>query len=173
MSPVTPFLAVPAAEIAAFALVAVAVGFWPALLAVLILSAAGALLLRRLGVAALRRGQLQLEQGQFTADEIVQGLWMAAAGVLLVLPGFVSGLAGLALFVPPLRRTLGRWLVGRYRVHAVGDVFARRPRDPIQTNPPIDRERTSEPPTVLHPGPVIDVEFEDIPPGPQPPGAPR
>lgn len=167
MAPLTPFLVVPAVEIAVFVLVAATIGFWPALLLALAISMIGALVLRALGVATLRRAQLQLEQGQFTADEIVSGLWLAAAGVLMLLPGFVSGLLGLTLFLPTARRALGRWLVGRYRAHAVGGGFSGAARGPIPTSPPIAHEhRAPSPPPVPEPGPVIDVEFEDIPPEP-------
>jgi len=174
MAPLTAFLAYPAMEIAVFVLVAGVMGFWPALLLLLAISGVGALVLRALGVATLRRARLQLEQGQFTPDEIVSGLWLAAAGVLLLLPGFISGLIGLTLFLPPARRAVGHWLVGRYRAHAAGAVFSQARRGPIPTNPPIDHGRPAPvPPAVPEPGPVIDVEFEDLPPEPRGPRPPK
>ncbi len=163
MAPQTPFLTLLLLEIAVFILVAGLGGFWLALGLILALSLAGVFVLRSLGMTVLRRAQLQLEQGQITPAEIVTGLWLAAAGLLMLVPGFITSLLGLALFIPLLRRGLGIWVVNRYRAHLVRPAFNQQS---LQATEPIPGASHHATPSMLEPGPVIDVEFEDIPAAP-------
>jgi UPF0716 protein FxsA len=96
-------LLLPAAEIAAFIVVAAQIGIGRALLLVLAACLAGLVILRRAGSvqidkvrrAAAERSPIALE----SAD-----LLLVLAGILLLVPGFVTDLAAVALLVPPLRR---------------------------------------------------------------------
>ena len=100
-------LAWPVAEIVAFIFVAAFVGFSTALVLLILVSFAGLLVLRQVGgdaLARLRKAAGNAEIGTVTLD----GTRMAAglAGILLVIPGFVTGLLG-AMVVFPVSR---RWL---------------------------------------------------------------
>ncbi|MEI7608048.1 MAG: FxsA family protein [Rhodospirillaceae bacterium] len=160
----TPFLLIFVAELVVFGLLCDAIGFWPTLLALIATSAAGALLLRAQGVTTLTRIQLMLEQGQSPVLEIVEALWLAAAGLLLLVPGFLTTLAALTLLLPITRRLVGVWLIGRYRAYAGGPIYVHAGFE------------SAEPPPAAPPSPVgtiagttttvIDVEFEDLPPKP-------
>ncbi len=101
-------LLVPVAEVITFLLVAWAIGFLPALALTVLTSLAGCLVLRHAG-----RGQLSRLRGTVdragTASFAASGagLMVALSGILLLLPGFITDLAGALLLVPQVRRRLG------------------------------------------------------------------
>ncbi|CAK0764928.1 Exlusion protein FxsA [uncultured Gammaproteobacteria bacterium] len=105
------FVVIPLIEIAVFAMVGQMLGLWPTLALALGLGAFGAMLLRRQGLATMRRMMAKMEHGNAAFGEVIEGIWLVLAGLLLLTPGFVTDLVGLLLFVPVIRRRLGRWLV--------------------------------------------------------------
>lgn len=94
-------LALLAAEIAAFVLVASAIGVGSALLLLLVTSVAGAILLRRTGRKQWIRVSEAMNRGGMAAIEL-KGADVAAwiAGILLVVPGFITSILGLLLLLP-------------------------------------------------------------------------
>ena len=160
MALLTPFLLIPVVELTVFILVCLLVGFWTAALLVLAGSITGVLLLRFHGAATLRRAQRQVDRQQ--ADgRLFHGLWLAAAGLLLLIPGFVTDLLALALLLPPLRRALARPLFGRLQAWNAR-MAATRPRATPSDTPTTPSSGSPG----LPPGPIIDVAFEDLPPNP-------
>jgi UPF0716 protein FxsA len=106
-------LLLPAAEVGAFLLVVWAVGFAAAIALMVLTSLAGGLVLRRAGrrrIAGMRRAMRQGGAARGAAEG--NGLLFALGGILLVLPGFITDLAGAALLVRPIRRRLGA-IIGR------------------------------------------------------------
>jgi UPF0716 protein FxsA len=101
-------LLLPLAELVAFALVAWTIGLPAALGLMLLTSLAGALVLRRAG-----RGRMAGLRAALGRHEGIQGAtggagpWLALGGILLLLPGFITDLAGACLLVGPVRRWLG------------------------------------------------------------------
>jgi UPF0716 protein FxsA len=113
-------LLLPAAEFLVFLLVAWAIGFWTALGLMLLTSLAGVFVLRRInrgGFTAFRRVLRDREVAATTMQG--GGLLVAFAGILLVLPGFITDLLGAGLLVPPLRRRFGA---------ALGRAIRRKPQ---------------------------------------------
>lgn len=106
-------IAAPLAEVAGFVLVGRAIGLWPTLGLVVLSAAAGLLLMRAEGIRALSRAMAALEAGRPPVGELVEAMIIALAGLLLLLPGFVSDALGLLLLVPPLRAALLRFLARR------------------------------------------------------------
>ncbi len=107
------FLVWPLAEIAGFIIVGREIGVL-ATLGLLFLSAIiGMALMRYQGFAALRRIQADARSGKDPARDAAHGLMMMVAGMLLVLPGFVSDIIGLALLVPPVRDLAWKFLKRR------------------------------------------------------------
>ncbi len=97
-----------AAEGVAFALIVRLFGLVGAILLTILTSLAGIAMLRRLGMAAawrLRRSlAMKGEQKTLLSREaIVDGTLSAIGSILLILPGFVSDFAGLALAAPSIR----------------------------------------------------------------------
>lgn len=103
-------LALPAAEVVTFLLVAVLIGwFWAAGLFIAT-SVAGVFLLRRSGRHDLDRFRAAFAQDGIRAVHLESpGVAAMLGGILLVFPGFITDLLGAALLVPPLRR----WLRGK------------------------------------------------------------
>jgi UPF0716 protein FxsA len=101
-------LLLPAAEFLVFLLVAWAIRLLPALGLLLITSLAGALVLRRVNRGQFTQFRRVLRDREVTANATQGGgLLVALAGILLVLPGFITDLLGAGLLVPPLRRRFG------------------------------------------------------------------
>lgn len=94
-------LLLPMAEIAGFILVGRWIGLWPTLLLVVLTTVAGSVLLRIQGLGALRR--LGKNEGAEAGRQIVHGALIVVAGILLIIPGFITGLMGILLFIPAIR----------------------------------------------------------------------
>jgi UPF0716 protein FxsA len=121
---------------------------WSSVFGILVVAAlAGVTVVKTQGREAPQRIRETMRRGQFPAQEIFDGLCLAFAGILLILPGFVSDAAAALLFVPAVRRFLQARLAARFRVS--------RPSGPRSGRPT-----------------VIDVEAREVDPEP-PPGPDR
>lgn len=96
-------LCVPTVEIAAFIVVGQQIGLLPTLALILATAIAGSILLRVQGFGVLRRIRQTMETGQPPGRDLVHGAMILVAGVLLLLPGFVSDVLGFLLFIPQVR----------------------------------------------------------------------
>jgi UPF0716 protein FxsA len=114
-------LALPFMELAAFVAVAAAIGFAWALTLVLATSLAGALVLRQAGGSHIARVRVALGDGSFAALQAdSRGFLILLAGILLLIPGFITDVVGLLLLIAPLRQALGAAL-GRRSPATRGD----------------------------------------------------
>jgi UPF0716 protein FxsA len=93
------------------------IGWIPTLALVLGAGLAGAAVARVEGWRAALRVRQQLASGILPAAELFDGLLIAAAGVLLVIPGVLSDLLGLLLLLPPTRTVVRRRLTSYVRSH--------------------------------------------------------
>ncbi len=95
-------------ELAAFVAVAAEIGLLGAAALVGATSLAGGLILRHAGGNHIARMRVALDQGSFTALEADgTGSLTLLAGILLLIPGFITDALGLLLLAAPLRRVLG------------------------------------------------------------------
>jgi UPF0716 protein FxsA len=103
----TALLALPLAEIVVFVLVAAAVGFGWAALAIVAGSLTGALMLRRGGGSHVARMRVVLGPQRLSALETDSaGTMYVLAAILLLIPGFITDVIGVLLLVKPLRRAI-------------------------------------------------------------------
>lgn len=109
-------LALPVVEITGFIIVGGEIGVLATLALIFVTSALGIVLLRIQGLGVFHRIRAETDRGRVPGREMVHGLMIMIAGVLLLLPGFVTDLAGLLLFIPPIR-DLG-WKLLRSRIVA-------------------------------------------------------
>lgn len=109
-------LALPILEIAVFILVGGQIGVLPTIGLVLLASIAGGILLRIQGFGALRRIQRDMEENRDPGREIAHGAMIMLAGILLLIPGFITDLVGLLLFIPLVRDFAWRFLRTRMTV---------------------------------------------------------
>ncbi|WP_329110594.1 FxsA family protein [Micromonospora sp. NBC_01699] len=152
-------------EIVVFVLVGHAIGFGWTILLVLAASVLGLLLLRREGMRAWRGFRSAAEAGAPPGRQVVDGLVGLGAGLLLAVPGLVSGVVGLLLVVPPVRRLAARGVrvATERRVSAMvaGDLFGPR-RVRVRRGapqPPTPPAADSRPPPAT--GPAIEGEIVD------------
>jgi UPF0716 protein FxsA len=112
-------VSVPLVEIYVLIQVGRVVGAGTTVALVVFTAVLGAWLLRGQGLATLARARATLDQGQLPAEELVEGLILLLAGVLLLTPGFVTDALGFAALLPPVRRTLAGALAARLRIQIV------------------------------------------------------
>jgi UPF0716 protein FxsA len=103
---------VPVVEIMAWMRLADSIGGWPTLFVSVAAVLLGMMILRRQGLAMLLDARARLEQGEVPVRAVFDGLCLAAAGMLLALPGLVSDVFALPLLLAPVRTLLFLW-VGR------------------------------------------------------------
>ena len=105
---VLAFIVVPLVELWVIVEVGGLLGFWPTLVLLLADSIVGAVLVRREGSRAWRRFREALGEGRIPDDEILQGALLLFGGALLLTPGFVTDVVGLALVLPVTRAPFAR-----------------------------------------------------------------
>jgi UPF0716 protein FxsA len=106
------FVVLPLAEIYVAVQVSHAIGALNTVVLLALLSIGGLWLAKFAGFGVINRIRRQLQTGQMPTNELIDGGLILAAGILLLVPGFITGLAGLLLLFPP-SRTLARGMVKR------------------------------------------------------------
>lgn len=145
---IIPFLLliIPVMEIAVFIAVGNLIGLWPTLGLVVLTAVIGSILLRRQGIGTLARIQAEMQAGRVPARELVDGVMILAAGILLLTPGLVTDTIGFLLFVPGVRGTIRRVISQRVVVMAKGTTSRgfgpggagpQRPQGPRQGGPDV------------------------------------
>lgn len=123
-------LALPFIEIWVAIKVAGVIGAPATMLAIVAMSVVGWYLMRGEGTSVWRRATTEISAGRTPARELLDGAMVLVGGICLILPGFVTGVFGLLLLLPPIRSLLrplmSRWmttraerLAGSGRVNAV------------------------------------------------------
>jgi UPF0716 protein FxsA len=125
MWPLFLFIALPIAEIAAFVIVGGWIGVLGTVGLVLLSAAAGTSLLRLQGTRTALSLQQAVAGMRNPSMELADGAVVMVAALLLIVPGFLSDIAGLALLIPPLRAALLKALASRVTVHGGGKGNAR------------------------------------------------
>jgi len=156
-------LLLPVLELATLIAVGTWLGFWPTLALLLVGAAAGVLVLRHVGTTAIRRlragapgGVPGVPAAAGVPRPAADPALVVVAGALLIVPGFLSDAAGLALLVPPVRRLL---------VRRAGEAVLRR----LQ----VHQVRIVQGEVVTEPGHPADVRIIQVPgPGVPPPPSP-
>ena len=95
-------------------------GFLPTLALLIGAASLGAYLLQTQGWSTWIRVQQGLARGELPAAELVDGVVILAGGALLLLPGFLSDIAGLLCLLPFTRRLIAAWLIrNRFGINGV------------------------------------------------------
>jgi len=100
------FLAVPIAELYVIIQVGHVLGVLDTLVLLVVISMAGAWLVKREGIGVLRRIREQSRAGVVPGKELVDGGLILLAGALMLTPGFITDAVGLLLLLPPVRAGL-------------------------------------------------------------------
>ncbi len=146
------FLMVPLIEIALFIQVGGLIGLWPTLAIVVLTAVLGTWLVR--GQGRLAMGQLRSAFSEMNdpTEPLAHGAMILLSGALLLTPGFFTDAVGFALLAPPVRAAVYRYL----RARVVVREFQMGPE-------PAPRQRG---------GDVIDGEYHEVTPDPDPDAPP-
>ncbi|MDP1625981.1 FxsA family protein [Parvibaculum sp.] len=107
------FVAIPVIEIAIFIQVGGLIGV-PATIAIVLGTALlGASLLRVQGLQTWRRAEEAMRRGEPPVAEMLDGVFLFVAALLMVTPGLFTDCIGVLLLIPPLRRAVGRAAAAR------------------------------------------------------------
>ena len=100
------FIVMPILEMWLLITVGSRIGALPTIGLVLLTAMIGLALLRRQGAKALIRANQRMEQGEMPLQEMVEGIFLAVGGVLLLTPGFITDALGFFCLIPGLRQLL-------------------------------------------------------------------
>lgn len=109
------FTLIPLAELWLLITVGSYIGAWTTIGIVLLTGFAGAWLARLQGMATLARVQANMNQGIMPTEELIDGLLILVAGVVLLTPGFLTDILGLVLLFPPTRGPIKAWLKSKMK----------------------------------------------------------
>lgn len=113
------FICVPVIEIALFIQVGDILGLWPTIGLVLVTAFVGASLVRSQGILTLMSVQSRLQKGEMPAQQILEGVMLAVAGVLLLTPGFMTDALGMLVLLPAPRAKIAQELMKRVKVNTM------------------------------------------------------
>jgi UPF0716 protein FxsA len=114
------FLVVPILEIAVIIKVGAAIGVLDTVGLLVLSSILGSWLMKREGLGVLRRIQGQLANGQVPGKELVDAFLILLGGALMLAPGFLTDIAGMALLLPPVRAGVRAILRRRFTARVFG-----------------------------------------------------
>ena len=99
-------LSLPLIEIVIFVEVGSEIGAIETLLLTIATAAAGVWIARAQGFGVIRAMQAATAAGEAPVLEMIHGLFLLMAGVLLLIPGFLTDAVGALLLLPPVRTLL-------------------------------------------------------------------
>ncbi len=118
------FIAVPLVEMLLLFEVSDQIGGLSTLGLVVATAVIGVQVLKQQGIATLTRANARLSSGELPAQEIIEGMLLAAAGALLLTPGFITDTLGFVFLAGPLRRLIAARLLRSGLVRAGGGLGA-------------------------------------------------
>lgn len=109
--------ALPLIEIALFVTVGGWIGLWPTLALVIGTGVAGVSVIRWQGLQAMEGLRQASQLRRNPIGQLADGALIAVAGVLLILPGFLTDTLGVLLLIPPVRALVIRLGAARAQVY--------------------------------------------------------
>jgi UPF0716 protein FxsA len=103
------------AELWVMVQVAVHIGVLNTIALLVLMPVLGIWLVKRAGLAVFRRLHATLETGGIPHKEVIDGFLLLFAGLLLIVPGFITGAVGLLLLLPPVRIAVRSMLLRSFK----------------------------------------------------------
>ncbi|MBN1755013.1 FxsA family protein [bacterium] len=100
------FTLVPVIELWLLIRVGAMIGAEYTILIIILTGILGAYLVKRQGLGLFRKINLELNEGQFPGDAILEGVTLFAGGLLLVTPGFITDFTGFIIVIPYTRKLI-------------------------------------------------------------------
>jgi UPF0716 protein FxsA len=118
------FTVLPIVELAILIRFGQATVWWAPVLLVIATGVAGAVLARWQGLRVYQRIREDARAGRMPADALVDGFLILLAGILLITPGVVTDVAGIAFLIPPVRALVKRgvkaWIRKNVEIRVAG-----------------------------------------------------
>lgn len=145
-------IVLPIVEIALFIQVGGLIGVWATLALVVLAAVLGMAVIRSQGAHAWLEARRSLAQLQDPSRPLAHGMMLMIAGVLLIVPGFLTDIVALLLLIPTVRDLVMRQAGRRMRVRTVHAVRREAHRPPygdgvidadyvVEDEPPAGRRR--------------------------------
>ncbi len=165
--------AIPFLEIALMIKVGQAIGFWPTLLLILGSAALGTYVIYEQGLQVMGRALDAMQRNKPPIAPVIDGMFVLLGGLLLIVPGFLSDAAGVALLVPRVRHRVAVWSLRRLfrsaelRAFFFGEQHRGTPEPGGAGNGSrpfgaVDGKATRTPRPPPGDGPIIEGEFERL-----------
>jgi UPF0716 protein FxsA len=85
-------------------------GAFNTILVVIVTGLLGAYLAKLQGIKTMTRVRESLNRGELPAEQMLDAVLIFVAGIVLLTPGFITDLAGIAILIPNTRFWFKRWL---------------------------------------------------------------
>ncbi|AUZ73789.1 hypothetical protein CKOHBEJN_00857 [Aeromonas hydrophila] len=130
------------------------IGALPTVGLLILTAVLGSSLVRSEGIKTLFNAQQKMQQGEMPGREVMGGMMLALAGLLLIIPGFVTDFFGILLLQPWLRNKLADKLIGsnQFKMQMGGFQARQQPFDEVPGN--------DQPGQSPRSGTTIEGEFE-------------
>ncbi|HDI1214718.1 TPA: FxsA family protein [Aeromonas hydrophila] len=130
------------------------IGALPTVGLLILTAVLGSSLVRSEGIKTLFNAQQKMQQGEMPGREVMGGMMLALAGLLLIIPGFVTDFFGILLLQPWLRNKLADKLIGsnQFKMQMGGFQACQQPFDEVSGN--------DQPGQAPRSGTTIEGEFE-------------
>lgn len=146
---------VPVLELVVAVLVGHAIGGWPTVGLLVVLSLLGGLTVKRAGARAWHTLRGAVRTGRMPSDDLADATLVLVGGVLLLVPGFVTAVLGLLVLLPVTRPLARVWLAAVVGRRLLGPLGAWPPGGGAGEDLPSDTPRRDGPPDVIR-GEIVD-----------------
>ena len=121
------FAVIPLIELGILIKIGTHIGTLNTISLVILTAAIGAYMVRREGIGVLSRIQQNMQDGQFPAEELINGAMVLVAGALLLTPGVFTDLIGFLMVIPVSRNVIKK-LIKQYIEKKIssGDIHINR-----------------------------------------------
>ena len=111
------FIGIPLLELSVMIDVGAEIGVLGVVGLTVLTAVAGLSLVRHQGLKVMRDMQEATKTGKPAGAALVHGFFIAVAGIMLFLPGFITDGLGALFLVPPVRSLLGSFIISRMAVN--------------------------------------------------------
>ena len=108
------FTLIPVLEIYLLIKIGHYLGAFNTVIVVIVTALLGASLARHEGIRTMIRLRESMNRGELPAEEMLDAVLIFIAGIVLLTPGFITDLAGIAILIPNTRSRLKRWMRGKF-----------------------------------------------------------
>lgn len=159
------FAILPIVEIALLVHVGDIIGGWNTVALVILSAFIGAYFVKREGINTLQTAQAKMQRNEMPGKELVEGLMLVVAGILLVTPGFITDIFGFLFALPGSRHFLAAQVSKHMKMRVVVPGGAAGGFNYQQGTGQNPFEQSSDPFSKRHSGrddnDVIEGEFSD------------